>query len=407
MRWLFADLGNELEVQKKRQLDAEIETFWLTFAKDNKKLMKSANQSDGGILYNWMHEHLHAIHPALLWEIEFEEEKNTAVFIITAGGSHELRLLVETILKSAPELKHWSYSAYKNPNDLTLVQDSRIPGDWTDTEVFLERNQANCVDLTFVSPKFAGDNDKSDFFTAVVLAETVLGEEVLDKWIGNIFTRAKRESRLKTIMRVVRPQVVKHSKTNIIDLPKAVKKMVDQIKSELPTKPLWQIESQSFSIDTVTPDEHELDHEAVSKTPSRLTTVTLIPALTKAVQSRISFHSCAFSNFGEIFCYIKILDDDSPLDHPAKYSDFEMYLDHKLREAKLGCATGSGVGVDAAFIDLMLTDVKASIPLLRKAAKKFKLPDRSWLLFHDIYWRDEWVGMTDFAPLPVREEGQW
>ena len=403
MRWLFADLGNELEVQKKRQIDAQIEAFWQTFGRDTKQLLKSARESDGGILYNWMREHLHAIHPGLLWEIEFDEEKNAAVFIITAGGSHELRLLVETILKSAPKLKNWSFSAYKNPNDLTLVRDSRIPGDWTDTEVFLERNKAHCVDLTFVSPKFISDNDKADFFTAMILAETVLGEEVLDKWIGNVFTRAKRKSRLKTIMRVVRPEVVKHTKTNIIDLPKAVKKMVDQIKSALPDKPLWQIESQSFTIDTVTPDEVEEE----GRPPSRLTTVTITPDLTRAVQSRISFHSCAFSNFGEIFCYIKIFDLDSPLDHPAKYSEFEMYLDQKLRQAELGCATGSGVGVDAAFIDLMLVDVKASIPLLRAAAKKFGLPQRSWLLFHDIYWRDEWVGMSEFTPLPIRDDGEW
>lgn len=404
MRWLFADLGNELEVQKKRQIDAQIEAFWQQFAKDNKQLAESARKSDGGILYNWMQEHLHAIHPGLLWEMEFDEAKGAYVFIITAGGSHELRLLVETILKSAPKLKNWSFRAYKNPNDLSQVADSRIPGDWTDTEVFLERNEANCVDLTFVSPKFSADNEKDDFYTAMILAETVLGEEVLDKWIGNVFTRAKRKSRLKTIMRVVRPQVVKHSKTNIVDLPKAVKKMVDQIKDTLPDKPLWQIDNQSFTIDTVALDEHADDED---RPPSRLTTVTIISALTKAVQSRISFHSCAFSNFGEIFCYIKILDLESPLDHPAKYSEFEMYLDQKLREAKLGCATGSGVGLEAAFIDLMLADVPASIPILRAAAKKFRLPDRSWLLFHDIYWRDEWVGMTEFTPLPIRDDGQW
>lgn len=401
MRWLFADMGNQLEVQKKRQVDADIDLFWQQFKVDQAALLKSARQADGGNLFNWMGSHLHKIHPGLLWEIEVDEGGKKAVFVITAGGSHELRLLVEAVLHAAPSLDNWLFSSYKAANDLTMVRDSRIPGDWTDTEVFLERNKSNSVDLTFVSDKFESDNIKSDFLKAIVLAETVLGEEILDKWVGNIYTRAKRDTRLKTIMRVVRPDVLKMTKTKIVDLPKSVETIIGQIKDELPNKPLWQFDSQTFTVDTVSPDESD------EKTPSRLTTVTIVPNISLSVQSRVSFHSCAFSKFGEIYCYIKIIDADSPLDNPAKYSEFELYLDQKLRQAKIGCATGSGVGVDAAYIDLMLADVRAAIPVLQKASKKFKLPEKSWLLFHDLYWKDEWVGMTEHSPLPLREEGQW
>jgi hypothetical protein len=85
----------------------------------------------------------------------------------------------------------------------------------------------------------------------------------------------------------------------------------------------------------------------------------------------------------------------------SRRTAFEDNLDRALRAAKLGAVVGNGIGVLHSYVDVALGDAEAAVPTLRKVAKSSGLDKRSWLLFCDGEWRDEWVGLFDDAPEPA------
>jgi hypothetical protein len=72
-----------------------------------------------------------------------------------------------------------------------------------------------------------------------------------------------------------------------------------------------------------------------------------------------------------------------------------------LAEHALGCTFGGGTGRRYAYIDLALTDVPRAIPVLRDFVRRVALSPRSWLLFFDAEYADEWVGLHERSPKPM------
>ena len=63
---------------------------------------------------------------------------------------------------------------------------------------------------------------------------------------------------------------------------------------------------------------------------------------------------------------------------------------------------GSGQGMRYWYVDLALLDVDASISAIQSALTAGNIPFRTWVLFYDREWADEWVGMYDETPPPQR-----
>ena len=116
------------------------------------------------------------------------------------------------------------------------------------------------------------------------------------------------------------------------------------------------------------------------------------------------FSSERFSASGELFAYLKLEHAAVPREQLADWrGDIEEALDARLTELGVGCTIGGGSGVRYAYIDLALVDVPRAIAAVREVmANRAHVSDRSWLQFYDPELAQEWIGLRQQSPPPVR-----
>ncbi len=121
-------------------------------------------------------------------------------------------------------------------------------------------------------------------------------------------------------------------------------------------------------------------------------------------RSSSTFWSSAFSGCGETFCYLKF-DGKDGLDEEkfTDKGDIEDALDGVLRSESCGCFIGGGTGLRYSYIDFALTDVRKGVDLIKRVLREGNIPNRSWVLFYDSDMADEWIGVYDDTPPPLRE----
>jgi hypothetical protein len=127
---------------------------------------------------------------------------------------------------------------------------------------------------------------------------------------------------------------------------------------------------------------------------------SIIPDIWKAAHGDGGFDSARFSKHGERFCYLKMEGKDSYANSPQSRDRLAKTLDERLISHQLGCTTGGASGLKYSYIDLALTNVEESLPVLREALQYEHMPERSWLLFFDVEWNREWAGMFAESPPP-------
>jgi hypothetical protein len=159
-----------------------------------------------------------------------------------------------------------------------------------------------------------------------------------------------------------------------------------------------------LSPDFAGPDDETARHQAFVATESLLGE----EAMDKWCRCRRSGPPCrgrpdssSFSRSGERFCFVKI-DGSQNLEQMtfADREEMEIALDRVLKPARVGCVVGGGTELRYSYIDLALTDLDAAAGLVREALRAGRIPRRSWLLFNDCEWEDEWVGVWDDTPPP-------
>lgn len=131
---------------------------------------------------------------------------------------------------------------------------------------------------------------------------------------------------------------------------------------------------------------------------------TMLMEMWQTAHTGILFDSRRFSRVGETFCYLK-LDGKDGIDEErfADKAEIEDALDAALIPRRLGSFIGGGTGKRYSYIDLALTDLPKAIEVIKSVLREGSVPRRSWLLFFDTVWQDEWVGIWDETPPPPRE----
>jgi hypothetical protein len=244
----------------------------------------------------------------------------------------------------------------------------------------------NHIDLTFSLPEFSGEeNDRSHLFVAT---ETLLGEEVLDKWIGTI---------------AVQPFHHGMPGQPISALREGVDALIQRVRAGLPPTPCFEVSrSTAWTAFKLVPEESDDDYPAQS---DMFVGKTMAMDMWRAAHRRGGFASARFSVHGETFCYVK-LDGREGTDEErfADKSDIEDALDAVLVSQRLGCHVGGGTGLWYSYIDLALTDVDRGCEAVRRALQAGNVPKRSWILFFDDEWAREWIGVYDDSPPPPMEK---
>lgn len=73
-------------------------------------------------LPRWMDDHLHPIHPKIMWEYGPAVSGDGHRFVLTPESAHELRPLVAKILERAPSIPGWEFYDARLPEDLESMK---------------------------------------------------------------------------------------------------------------------------------------------------------------------------------------------------------------------------------------------------------------------------------------------
>jgi hypothetical protein len=298
------------------------------------------------------------------------------------------------LLDRAPKVPGWEFYPYRlsdSVGDDPKISDSRTEISTDGALACASRGRGNRIDLTYFLPQSASEKDARTF--AFITSERLVGEELLDQWIGAI--------------QVGDPAVKAGPKrVPLSRIKPTIDSVIDSVHSQLPAVPRYQLPLQT---NTPKPDFTLFEMKVISRDgdypgwSDQFTGVTPEPELFKATRSG-NFYSVRFSRCGETFCYLKI-DGSEGLDpaHFADRGDLEDAITAALTKQQVGCSFGGGTGHKYSYIELALVDVERSIPVLRDLLQRGNIHRRSWLLFHDCTLANEWVGIFDNTPAPPRE----
>lgn len=393
-RWHFADKLTENEKLIHNEVSKLIDTWWLEFKKHEKKIDDAFTKGIDFDIVNFMSNNLNIIHNNICWEFGPAVNGDGHRLVITPESFKKLRPLVYEILRRAPKLDRWEFYGHRLPENhekAIKILKSKTGSDLSDFNVQSDINDLNQINLYFTCESCRSEEEFNQAYRDVfVIAESLLGEENLDKWIGLI----EVDNKLKDSLEV-----------------KSIDKLKDLFTNKLHEIKYNQLENPHFETSrSSTWSMFKLEPQK-QKDYSRQNDIFIIKAMNlpmrQTVYSNNLFYSERFSNFGEVFCYVKI-DGTSGLDN-EKFEDkasIEEALDNALIKEKAGCFIGGGTGLKYSYIDLALNDLDKGIKLVKDVLRKGNITKNSWILFFDSELEYEWIGIWDDSPKPFFQEDE-
>lgn len=377
VRWKFGDSP------ARQATISRIDAFWKAFIASRSQLDDVFRGAGDFDVVNFMSSHFHPIHPEMMWEFGRALDVDGHRLVVTPEPRHELTELARTIVERAPKGAGWEFYVHRLPESYDSAVQSvagRTGGDISDATLELSVGDGHLIDVGYTSASSSRDHD------AFLALEALLGESTLNAWVGVVSARKpKRFGRSDGFP--------------ISEVADRFATLQGQIRSSLPDSPYidWLSDETEMSLLSAQPQQ-ATDY---ARQDDRITTVSPSFELSKAAQVSDRFWSERFSRHGEVFAYVKI--DGSEGLEGSGFEDreaIENVLDAALRPNRVGCVLGAGNGARYSYVDLALLDVEAAIAATTSALSDGRIPKRSWVLFYDREWSDEWVGVYAETPPP-------
>ena len=401
MRWLFIDPTNRQEAAYRAGALEAIESWWREFRKRQPQLESLFAGQGQWDLASWMQQHLGAVDERLMWEFGPAMQGEGHRLVITPEAEHWLRPLVATVLEQAPKIDGWEFYAYRLPELLENAQlavEARTGGDISQAKFQAAQGGHQKVNLHFALPQCSGPLDADARSAAFIASETMLGEETLDRWVGEITVGPPPKGGLLSTLRGARPQGAAKRFLPLDRLKPTVDALVGSLWEQLPAAPCHQFihDTEWASYELNPPDEDDYSGR-----------LDLIVAITgradvfEAAHGGGLFDSHCFSRNGETFCNLKIDGSEGLGDSQfADRSEIEDALNAALIPAELGCTIGGGTGKRYSYVDLALVHLKRGRQTVRDVLLQNGVPKRTWIQFFDDTLSHEWIGIHDDAPPP-------
>jgi hypothetical protein len=306
-----------------------------------------------------------------MWEF-YSGIKKKHRLVITSEGQRDLELLIRKILADAPELEEWEFYGYRlseNINNVSnIIKEIRGWDEITDINTIkfeISRNNLNRLDIVYYLPSIKNTENISAYM--FLLTTLVLGEEVVDKWIGYIDIKIadKKSSANK-------------DHANISTLNLKVNEEIKNIKNNLPTIPYFLASFNSWTVAKFNPKkQNEYLHR------EDIESYTLFSKeMLEAFLERNFFDSERFSRQNEIFVYLKF-NKKAGNTTSQDLKSLSDTLDNHLRKINLGCVVGIATGLKYLYIDLVLINKVTSIQEIQKIICSYNINNNFKLLFHD------------------------
>lgn len=380
---------------------AAIEAWWRAFSENEAKIAEIWDVGSDFDVVGFMAEYLQAISEELMWEFGPGLTKAHRL-ALSAEENRSIEPLVSLIISRAPpDLFYFDIVKSRPRTDweqFKKAPDSRVT--WKNPEgiQFISNPRAhNLIDVTFFTkPEHQDDRTFSNCF---LMAEALLGEAVVETWIGFVDVVETKET--KGLFSKKAKSLIPSDAKPIHTFRETVASQISDIKNKLPKKPLFELtETESWSLLKMEP-EQKSDYK-------RMDDLYVMQAFSLGPYGSLysgqnRFVSERFTAMDETFVFIKM--DGSAADFEFEVfedrSEIEDALNSALNASRLGGIIGGGTGYKYSYIFLAVTNLEAAIRSILDVLRAGKLTRRAWIMFNDYRREQEWIGVWDDTPAPL------
>jgi hypothetical protein len=208
VRWRFAELAHgKEEADRRREVSSAIEAWWRAFEATTADLDRHFRNEKAWDLAGWMDEHLGAIDPRIMWEYGPAAHGGGHRLVLTPESARFLRPLVGEILRRAPRIAGWEFYPHRFPESVEMARvsvEARAHQNLGEAGVRVLDGRHGRIDLVFVHADGAKITDEAAF----VAAESLVGEQILDEWIGAILVEPPKSNGGRDVTQYLSMRVV-------------------------------------------------------------------------------------------------------------------------------------------------------------------------------------------------------
>jgi hypothetical protein len=244
--------------------------------------------------------------------------------------------------------------------------------------------RGHLFELVLYLPEASAALDSAAELAAELAVEGCLGERSVENWVQSIeVAPLPRKGPLK----VVQPDSPSSDSFPLPELKLTMDRAVQSVLASLPDTPLCL---QLPKSDWVMLEAEPLDGATRAQSDLILAS-TFLPEMLKCFLQESPFASERFSRHSERFVYLKYPAQGALAARVRERQALEDAVDAALRDRRLGCVVGNGLGQGHCYIDLALLNLEESLPWLCRAVQGAGISRQAALWFCDSEWQDEWI----------------
>lgn len=388
MRWLFFDPATKEERRRRTSAVEAIDRFWAAFAAKADAIDAQLSGAPATLdLAAFLAEHLRPIHEGLAWSTGPAVLGRGHRLVLGPARDEALRPLAATLIERAPALPRFELHAHRPAEgDLPRVLErvttalglpvGGLRGRFTS-------GAGHRLDLAVTCPGLALEAVRA---AGLVLADALLGELDAVTWVGAVTSH---------------PPGAPGDWHEVDALAAAFERARARVLESLPPRPTHgTVDPSTWPLIKRTP----VEAEDYPRQTDLVVAKTKYLEMWRAASSGQPFSSARFSRHGEVFCYLKLDRAEVGAEEFPDKGLMEAAVETALSSERLGGYLGSGTGLRYSYLELALAkgEVPRAAATIKGILRRGRVPQRSWLLFHDDVWRDEWIGIWGEAPPPPR-----
>ena len=401
MRWLFPIALSPAESTARDAKLADIDAWWAELAAAWPNIQASFRREGDFDVAAFVQRAFNGrVHPDLMWE--FGPHAAGGDFLALCPESRrELTPLVDAALARAPAIDGLTLRRGRPPVGVKSADGmvrARAGGGLPARVHAALHDGGPLVAVTWELAPGEAVNDAARN-RAFVATEAMLGEAVLDTWIGPIdVTGPPKAGWFARLLGKAPPPSAEPVET----LAERVAALVADVQRALPAAPYGrELADADGALLQITRN----GPPSSARRGDLFVAQSRVPTLAAALFSDALFASERHSAHGELFAYVKIAHDPADAGQEvAARSRYEDALFAALTAAGLGVPVGAGMGAGYAYIDLALTRPDDALAVIRATLQALGAPEQAWILFFDATLGDEWVGVWDHTPAPPADD---
>jgi len=169
--------------------DEAISAFWRWFSNHHRDVEAALDRNNTAGLTQQMNAQIDKLSSEIAWEIGPGLVKPYMLVFPTAGGE-ESKVAVGRIMERAPRIEGWEFHASRPtrpyPPEIQLPEQGLTIQtlDWH--FVLKATPNADRFDLQILDDKLASLDERTALTAVFILLDSVLGEDMVERWIGDI-----------------------------------------------------------------------------------------------------------------------------------------------------------------------------------------------------------------------------